>query len=83
MRVTICLVMLTIGPLLTVFCLLAGRTTAVRSRDVLLFLGFGLHLAFIGIFPFTASAKGNTILQNTLEIVFAYAHINDGINVLQ
>ena len=55
----------------------------MSACDILLFLGFGRHLALLRVFPLTASAKGNTILQDALKIVFAYAHINDGINVLQ
>lgn len=34
-----------VGTLFTVFSFLAGRPAAVRSRDVFLFLGLGLHLA--------------------------------------
>lgn len=34
-----------VGTLLAVFGLLAGRAAAVRSRDILLLLGFGLYFA--------------------------------------
>ena len=38
------LFLVSVGALLAVFRLLAGRPAAVRSCDVLLFLGLGLHL---------------------------------------
>lgn len=56
-----------IGPLLTVFGLLLGRTTTVSTSDILLFLGLGLYLVllFAGT---TATTEVNAILQNLLEI---------------
>ena len=38
---------MTIGALLTVLRLLAGTAAAMGARDILLLLGFGLHLAII------------------------------------
>ena len=38
---------MTIGALLTVLRLLAGRAAAVGACDILLLLGFGLHLAIV------------------------------------
>ena len=55
----------------------------MSPRNILFLLGFGLHLSFIRILAFATPSEGNTILKNALEIVFAYFHINDGINVLQ
>ena len=75
--------MLTVSSLFAILGFLPSRTATVSACDILLFLGFCLHLTLVRILPFTASAKGNTILQDALKIVFAYAHINDGINVLQ
>ena len=66
--------MLPIGTLLAVFGLLLCRSAAVCSSDVLLFLGFGLYLTLVGVFPFTATAKGNAILQDFLKVLFA-SHI--------
>ena len=73
----------TIGSLLPIFGFLLSRTTAMSPRNILFLLGFGLHLSFIRVLAFATSSEGNTILKNALEIVFAYSHINDGINVLQ
>ena len=75
--------MFTVSSLFAILGFLSSRTATVSACDILLFLGFGLHLAFAGVFPFAASTKGNTILQDTLKIVVSNAHINDGINVLQ
>lgn len=63
---------MTVGPLLAVFGLLLGRPAAVGTRNVLLFLGFGLHLTFVRILAFTAPSEGDAILKNTLKIVVAY-----------
>ena len=41
------LLLVPVGALLAVFRLLAGRPAAVRSCDILLFLGFGLYLAAV------------------------------------
>ena len=72
---------LTVGPLLAVFGFLLGRTAAMGSRNILLFLGFGLHFSLVGVFAFAALSKGNAILKNALKIVFAY-HSNgsNGVN---
>ena len=66
--------MLPVGTLLAVFGLLLCRSAAVCSSDVLLFLGLGLYLTLVGVFPFTATAKGNAILQDFLKVLFA-SHI--------
>ena len=63
---------LTVGSLLAVFGFLLGRTAAVGSRNILLFLGLGCHLSFVGVFAFATPAEGNAILKNALKIVFAY-----------
>ena len=59
---------MTIGTLLTVFCLLAGTAAPMGSRDILLLLGFGLYLAIV-----------LRLVTSTSEVDAVY--INDGINV--
>ena len=66
--------MLPVGTLLAVLGLLLCRSAAVCTSDILLFLGFGLYLTLVGVFPFTATAKGNAILQDFLKVLFA-SHI--------
>ena len=39
------------------------------ARDVLLFLGFGLHLPVVGFFLFAATFECDSIFQDALEIV--------------
>ena len=75
--------MFTVGSLLAILCFLPGRTAAVSPRDILLFLGFGLHLSLVRVFAVATFAKGNAILKNTLKIVFAYHNnrINGGTGV--
>ena len=68
---TLTLTMLAVGTLLAVLGLLTGRAATVRTSNVLLLLGLGFHLASIRVLPFTATAKGNTILQYLLEILFS------------
>ena len=69
---------MTIGALLTVFRLLAGTAAAMGARDILLLLGFGLHLAII-FRLITSTSEVDAVLQYILKIV----HINDGINERQ
>jgi len=38
-----------VGSLLAVFCLLAGRATAMSARYVLFLFGFGLYLAIVAV----------------------------------
>ena len=66
--------MLPVGTLLAVLGLLLCRSAAVCTSDILLFLGFGLYLTLVGVFPIAATAKGNTILQDFLKVLFA-SHI--------
>ena len=56
-----------IGPLLTVFGFLLGRTATVSASDILLFLGLGLYLVLL-FARTTATTEVNAILQNLLEI---------------
>ena len=64
---------MTIGTLLTVFRLLAGTAATVGSRDILLLLGFGLHLAIV-LGLVTSASEVDAVFEDILKIV----HINDG-----
>ena len=59
---------MTVGTLLTVLSLLLGRAAAMCAGDVLLFLGFRLHLSFVGVMAFTTPAERNSIYQYILKI---------------
>ena len=67
---------MTIGALLTVLRLLAGTAAAMGTRDILLLLGFGLHLAII-FRLITSTSEVDAVFEDILKVV----HINDGINV--
>ena len=69
---------MTIGALLTVLRFLAGTAAAMGTRDILLLLGFGLHLAIV-LRLVTSTSEVDAVLQYILKIV----HINDGINERQ
>ena len=60
-------------PLLTVLGFLTGRTATVSPSDILLLLGFGLHLAII-LRLISSSPEVDTVLEYILKIV----HINGG-----
>lgn len=51
------LLFMTVGTLFAVFRLLTGRAAAVRSSDILLLLGFGLHLAVVAVVFFPCRTK--------------------------
>ena len=59
---------MTIGALLTVLRLLAGRAAAMGTRDILLLLGFGLHLAIV-LRLVTSTSEVDAVLQYILKIV--------------
>ena len=59
---------MTIGALLTVLRLLAGTAAAMGARDILLLLGFGLHLAII-FRLITSTSEVDAVLQYILKIV--------------
>ena len=69
---------MTIGALLTVLRFLTGTATAMSPRDILLLLGFGLHLAIVPRL-ISSTSEVDAVLKDILKIV----HINDGINVHQ
>jgi len=59
---------MTIGALLTVLRLLTGTAATMGSRDILLLLGFGLHLA-IFLRLVTSTSEVDAIPQYILKIV--------------
>ena len=63
---------MTVGALLAVFGLLTGGTAAVRTGDVFLLLGLGLHLVLLPTRP-TATTERDAIDQDILEITL-FAH---------
>jgi len=62
---------MTIGALLTVLRLLAGTAAAMGARDILLLLGFGLHLAII-FRLITSTSEVDAVFQYILKIVHNY-----------
>ena len=67
----------TIGSLLAILCLLTGRATTVSTRDVLFLLGFGLHLALVGVLALAASPEIDTTAGDDVVNV---AHGLEGIS---
>ena len=59
---------MTIGALLTVLRFLAGRAAAMGPRDILLLLGFGLHLAIV-LRLISSTSEVDAVLQYILKIV--------------
>ena len=68
--------MLAVGALLAILRLLLGRPRAVRSRDILLFLGLGLHLPLVRVVAFATPSEADTVLQDFLEILFSCHTVN-------
>ena len=57
-----------VSPLLTVFGFLSCRAATVSPSDILLFLGFGLHLAVV--FRLVSStSEVDTVFEDILKIV--------------
>ena len=65
---------MSIGTLLTILGLLPGRAATVSPSDILLLLGFGLHLAIV-LRLITSASEVDTILKDILKIVH---RLNDG-----
>ena len=59
---------MSVGTLLAVFGFLTGRTAAVGTSDILLLLGFGLHLAIV-LRLVTSASEVDAVLEDTLKIV--------------
>ena len=59
---------MTIGALLAVLCLLPGRAAAVGARDILLLLGFGLHLAIV-LWLVTSASEVDAVFKDILKVV--------------
>ena len=68
---------MTISPLLTVLGLLTCRTTTVSSRDILLLLGLGLHLAIL-LRLIASTSEVDAVFEDMLEIVHYYLMFNGG-----
>ena len=62
---------MSVGTLLTILGLLSGRAAAVGTGDILLLLGFGLHLAVV-LRLIASSPEVDAVLENVLEIVHKY-----------
>ena len=59
---------MSVGPLFTVFGLLTSRAATVGTSDILLLLGFGLHLAtLLGLI--TAPSEIDTVFEDILKII--------------
>ena len=67
-----------VSSLFAILGLLTGRTTAMSPSDILLLLGFGLHLAII-LWLVTSTSEVDAVFEDILKIV----HINDGISARQ
>ena len=65
---------MSVGPLFTVFGLLTSRAATVGTSDILLLLGFGLHLATL-LRLVTPTSEVDAVLEYFLEIVHG---LNDG-----
>ena len=66
--------LVSVGSLLTVFGLLTGRAAAVGTSDILLLLGFGLHLAIV-LRLVTSTSEVDTVFEYVLKVVH---RLNDG-----
>ena len=64
---------MTVGTLFAILRLLTGRATSVGSRNLLLLLGFGLHLAIV-LWLITSTSEVDAVFEYILKIV----HINGG-----
>ena len=69
--------MFTVSSLFAILGFLPCRTATVSACDILLLLGFGLHLALLRIFAFATPSERNTILKNALKIFFANHNIKE------
>ena len=67
-----------VSSLFAILGLLTGRATAMSPSDILLLLGFGLHLAII-LWLVTSTSEVDAVFEDFLKIV----HINDGISARQ
>lgn len=56
-----------VSPLLSVFSLLHGRTAAVGTSDIRLFLGFGFHFAVASV-VLSCRSEGHSPLDNLVNV---------------
>ena len=68
---------LSVGTLLPVLGFLLGRATTMGTCDISLFLGFGLHLALVGVLALAASPEIDTTAGDDVVNV---AHGLEGIS---
>ena len=66
--------LVSVGSLLTVFGFLTSRATTVGTSDILLLLGFGLHLAIV-LRLVTSTSEVDTVFEYVLKVVH---RLNDG-----
>ena len=62
------LFLMPVGTLLAILGFLAGRTATVSTGDILLLLGFGLHLAIV-LWLIASTAETDTVFEDILKIV--------------
>ena len=60
--------LMSVGTLFTIFGFLSGRTTTMSTSDILLLLGFGLHLAGI-LWLITSTSEVDAVFEDVLKIV--------------
>ena len=63
------LFLMSVGTLLAVFGLLSGRTATVGTGNILLLLGFGLHLLARIAWLITSASEVDAVLEYLLKIV--------------
>ena len=71
------LMLVSVGTLFAVFGFLACRAAAMGSGDILFLLGFGLHLALVGVLALAASPEIDTTAGDDVVNV---AHGLEGIS---
>ena len=67
------LFLMPVGTLLAILGFLTRRTATVSTGDILLLLGFGLHLAIV-LWLITSTSEVDAVFEYILKIV----HINGG-----
>ena len=62
------LFLMPVGTLLAILGFLTCRTATVSTGDILLLLGFGLHLAIV-LWLITSTSEADAMLEDILKIV--------------
>ena len=63
---------MTVGTLLAILGFLTCRTATMGTGDILLLLGFSLHLAII-LWLITSTSEADTMLEDILKIVHIFS----------